>query len=115
MRKIKKIITALTFVTSATLLVACGSNVQDRLIGTWSGSAGSTIVLNSDNTAQVEGGSGVIDGTWSVKDGYLYIDRESKADLKGKIPDGDFSSITIERDPDGDSSRGWNTEIFTKQ
>ena len=31
-----------------------------------------------------------------------------------KIPNGDFSSITVEEDPNDDSSIGWITEIFTK-
>lgn len=113
MKKIKKTIIVLTFVISATLLVACGSNVQNKLIGTWSGEEGSTMVLNKDHTAQVDGGAGMIDGTWTIKDGYLYIDRESYDDLKGKIPDGNFSSIAIESDEDDWGS--WDTEIFTKK
>ena len=32
-----------------------------------------------------------------------------------KIPNGDFSSITVEEDPNNDSSSSWNTEIFRKK
>lgn len=105
------IITVLIFTTT---LVAFNSNTKDKLIGTWKGSSDSTMVLNKDNTAQVDGGSGVIQGKWSIKNGYLYIDRESKADLKAKIPDGDFKSLTVEEDRNGNSFGVWNTEIFTK-
>lgn len=85
-----------------------------KIIGTWNGHDDSILVLNQDGTAQIEGGSGVTNGTWTLKGGYLYIEREEKADVMAKIPNGNFSSITVEEDPNNDSSSGWNTEIFTK-
>ncbi|HFU4190513.1 TPA: hypothetical protein ACGO8C_002053 [Streptococcus suis] len=117
MKNFKTIIATLLLTISTILLVACGQSTKDKLIGTWNGSQDSIIVLNQDGTAQVDGGSRAINGTWTLKDGYLYIDREEKADLRAKIPNGDFSSITVEKDPDSDSykSSGWSPEIFTKK
>lgn len=52
-----------------------------------------------DKTATTDGGAGPIEGKWYIKDGYIFIDREEKADLMAKIPNGDFNSITLEQDP----------------
>lgn len=115
MKNFKTIIATLLLTISTILLVACGQSTKDKMIGTWIGSDGSIIVLNQDGTSQIDGGSSITDGTWTLKDGYLYIERETKADVMAKIPNGDFSSITVEEDPNNDSSSSWNTEIFTKK
>ncbi|HFR3702982.1 TPA: hypothetical protein ACHVE0_001994 [Streptococcus suis] len=114
MKNFKTIIATLLLTISTILLVACGQSTKDKMIGTWNGHKDSIMVLNQDGTAQIEGGAGVTNGTWTLKDGYLYIERDEKADLMAKIPNGDFSSITVEKDPNTDSSSKWTTEIFTK-
>ena len=116
MKNFKTIIATLLLTISTILLVACGQSTKDKIIGTWSGNQDSIIVLNQDGTAQIDGGSGVANGTWTLKDGYLYIESEEsyQSDIMAKIPNGDFSSITVEEDPNDDSSIGWITEIFTK-
>ena len=100
---------------SIIILIGC-SNHKNKLIGTWEGSDSSVLVLNEDNTAVLDGGKATTKAKWSIKGDYLYIDRESSeyADLKAKIPKGDFQSITVEID-DEKSSSGWRTEIFTKK
>lgn len=107
MKKIK----LLFFLTLATFLFACGK--KDPLIGTWKGTAGSVLVIREDKTATVDGGSGPIEGKWYIKNGYIFIDRVEKADLMAKIPNGDFNSITLEKDPNNHDGK-WNSEIMTK-
>ncbi|MDY4553060.1 MAG: hypothetical protein SPD91_01125 [Streptococcus hyointestinalis] len=101
------------------LLVAC-NNVKSQLTGTWTNTDDGdthTIVLNSDNTAVVDAGAGTTKGKWSVKDGYLYIDREDSnyADLKAQIPSGQFKSLVVEEDETSNDSGDWTTETYTKQ
>lgn len=113
MKKISKLFFLIA--VSTIILIGCSNN-KNKLIGTWEGSSNSVLVLNKDNTAVLDGGREATKATWSIKDGYLYIDRESSdyADLKAKIPQGDFQSITVELDTEKSSS-GWKTEIFTKK
>ena len=112
-----KKISRLFFLIAISIIILIGcSNHKNKLIGTWEGSDNSVLVLNEDNTAVLDGGKEATQATWSIKGDYLYIDRKSSeyADLKAKIPQGDFQSITLELDTEKNSS-GWKTEIFTKK
>ena len=71
------------------------------------------LVVREDKTATVDGGAGPIEGKWYIKNGYIFIDREKKADLMAKIPSGEFNSITLEKDPNNHDGK-WNSEVMTK-
>lgn len=117
-KTVLKFMTGALLALACVLLVAC-SNVKSQLTGTWTNTDDgdtNTIVLNSDNTAVVDAGAGVIKGKWSVKDGYLYIDREDNyADLKAQIPSGQFKSLVFEKNEAGDGTKSWEAGTFIKQ
>ena len=93
----KKIVSCILIVLTAVVLVACGTSVKDQeknLVGVWSGESG-TLTLYDNKKAATSFDGYDIDGTWSIKDGKLYVTRDSHSDLQATLPDGEFSSLEV--------------------
>ncbi len=106
--------TVLCMVMVAVQLVGCGKVSSEDFEGTYVGTKGSKLLLNSDGTAVYSEddrtGTGV--GTWIYEDGHLSIhvsnlEYEVYADIDKDATE--VSSLTL----DADSSR-WHAEEFSK-
>ena len=105
------------FVLTAFVGVLAACSQESKVIGSWrhidDGDV-NIIVLHKDKRATVDGGVGITKGTWKVKGGYVFVDRDERADIMAEIPSGDFNSLTFEENPDSDSNYSWNSDVFTK-
>lgn len=101
------------------VLSGCGNSQEDKVLGSYFGNAGSTLVIEKDNTITLDGGAGITKGKWHIEDDIIYITERvsesgnGKADIEAPIPsDKKVSALTFSQSDTGNGK--WNTEIFTK-
>ena len=113
----KKLITTVLLTLSMILLVACGSTTKTQeknIVGTWENKDG-YIELYNDKKAHTYIDKNPLEGHWSIKDNYVYIERENTPyNLKAKLSNDNSSSLEFER-VDKESGETTSSSIFTKK
>lgn len=108
------------------LLTGCGNSQAEDVVGTYTGTSGSVMVIGEDNNVSLDNGESVSPGIWSIEDGVIYIrDRQGdsdipRANIMAELPKGEITSLTFVQAEDEDRYENIddddiaNNPLFTK-